>query len=90
MDDFAAELIETGETTIFVRSRGSGPPVLLLHGFPQTHLMWRDVAPRLGPVALWRAWSDDVRGRALRAGHFFPEEAPERTAEALGSFFGGG
>lgn len=27
--------------------RGTGPPLLLLHGFPQTHLMWRDVAPLL-------------------------------------------
>ena len=26
---------------------GSGPPLLLLHGFPETHLMWRAVAPRL-------------------------------------------
>jgi len=26
---------------------GSGPPVLLLHGYPQNHLMWRDVAPAL-------------------------------------------
>lgn len=26
---------------------GSGPPVLLLHGFPQTQLMWRLVAPAL-------------------------------------------
>jgi haloacetate dehalogenase len=26
---------------------GSGPPVLLLHGVPETHLMWRDVAPAL-------------------------------------------
>ncbi|WP_353645509.1 alpha/beta hydrolase [Mesorhizobium sp. WSM2239] len=44
MDDFTAAEIDTGETTIFVRWRGSGPPVLLLHGFPQTHLMWRGVA----------------------------------------------
>jgi haloacetate dehalogenase len=47
MDDFSAAEIETGETTIFVRSGGSGPPLLLLHGFPETHLMWRDVAPGL-------------------------------------------
>jgi haloacetate dehalogenase len=40
-----------------------------------------------GPIALWRAWGDDVRGRALNAGHFFPEEAPEQTAEALNCFF---
>src|SRR5205809_2299274 len=26
---------------------GSGPPVLMLHGYPQNHLMWRDVAPAL-------------------------------------------
>ena len=47
MEDFTTAEIQTGETTIFVRSCGSGPPVLLLHGFPQTHLMWRGVAPLL-------------------------------------------
>src|SRR5918995_6726328 len=47
MNDFTTSEIQTGETTIFVRSYGSGPPILLLHGFPQTHLMWRDVAPLL-------------------------------------------
>jgi haloacetate dehalogenase len=41
-----------------------------------------------GPVALWRAWGDDVQGHALDAGHFFPEEAPEQTADALNCFFG--
>jgi haloacetate dehalogenase len=40
-----------------------------------------------GPLALWRAWADDVQGAALDAGHFFPEEAPEETAEALELFF---
>jgi haloacetate dehalogenase len=47
MDEFDTKVVETGETSIFVRMSGSGRPVLLLHGFPQTHLMWRDVAPRL-------------------------------------------
>jgi haloacetate dehalogenase len=47
MDDFTISEIQTGETNIFVRSHGSGPPTLLLHGFPQTHLMWRSVAPLL-------------------------------------------
>src|SRR2546427_2790041 len=40
-----------------------------------------------GPLALWQAWSDDGRGDALDGGHFFPEETPERTAEALERFF---
>jgi len=26
---------------------GSGPPLLLLHGYPQTHVMWHQVAPQL-------------------------------------------
>jgi haloacetate dehalogenase len=39
--------VETGETSIFLRRAGAGPAVLLLHGFPETHLMWRDVAPLL-------------------------------------------
>jgi haloacetate dehalogenase len=47
MDDFTTVEIQTGETSIFVRWCGSGPPILLLHGFPQTHLMWRSVAPLL-------------------------------------------
>jgi haloacetate dehalogenase len=45
--DFASAVIETGETSIFVRWGGSGPPLLLLHGFPETHVMWRHVASHL-------------------------------------------
>jgi haloacetate dehalogenase len=44
---FTSETIETDATRIFVCWAGMGPPLLLLHGFPQTHLMWREVAPRL-------------------------------------------
>lgn len=47
LEEFASTQIETGETSIFLRSSGSGPPLLLLHGFPETHLMWRGVAPLL-------------------------------------------
>lgn len=32
---------------IFARIGGEGPPLLLLHGFPQTHAMWHRVAPEL-------------------------------------------
>lgn len=47
LDGFSSAEIETGEARIFLRSRGSGPAILLLHGFPQTHVMWRSVAPLL-------------------------------------------
>ena len=46
-DDFEASQVSVEETTIFIRRSGEGPPVLLLHGFPETHLMWRAVAPLL-------------------------------------------
>jgi haloacetate dehalogenase len=44
---FEAIQVQTEEASIFLRCGGAGPAVLLLHGFPQTHLMWRDVAPLL-------------------------------------------
>jgi len=47
LEGFESALIETGETHLFVRWSGSGEPLLLLHGFPQTHVMWREVAPLL-------------------------------------------
>src|SRR5262245_26465587 len=47
LDNFEAIEVQTKETSIFLRRLGSGPGVLLLHGFPQTHLMWREVAPLL-------------------------------------------
>src|SRR4051794_30990041 len=46
-DGFEEVEIPTAQSGIFVRRRGIGPPLLLLHGFPQTHLMWRDIAPEL-------------------------------------------
>lgn len=46
---------------------------------------WYDGAG--GPLAIWRRWAADVRGRAIAAGHFFPEEVPEDTAEILRAFF---
>lgn len=38
------------------------------------------------PVAVWREWADDVRGRALDGGHFLPEEVPDEVAGALRDF----
>jgi haloacetate dehalogenase len=46
-EDFRRTSIETDEAVIHVRYGGSGPPVLLLHGHPQTHVMWHRVAPVL-------------------------------------------
>jgi haloacetate dehalogenase len=44
---FASEWINTKLGRIFARVGGEGPPLLLLHGYPQTHVMWHRVAPDL-------------------------------------------
>ena len=46
-DTFETFQIDVSGNTIFGRRYGNGPPILLVHGFPRTSLMWRDVAPRL-------------------------------------------
>ena len=44
---FATHWIDTQAGRIFARSAGSGPPLVLLHGFPQTNVMWHRIAPDL-------------------------------------------
>jgi haloacetate dehalogenase len=44
---FAEHRIPTEGAEIFVRAGGSGPPLLLLHGYPQTHVCWHRIAPEL-------------------------------------------
>src|SRR3954454_6077926 len=39
--------VPTPRGTVHARAGGSGPPLMLLHGYPQTHLMWHAVAPAL-------------------------------------------
>ncbi len=46
-DGFSEHYLPTGRGTVCARVGGSGPPVLLLHGYPQTHLMWRAAAALL-------------------------------------------
>jgi haloacetate dehalogenase len=46
-EGFDAASFELAGATIYARIGGSGPPVLLLHGFPETHVMWHHVAAHL-------------------------------------------
>ena len=46
-DGFTRRQIETQDTTINLVRGGSGYPILLLHGYPQTHVCWHRVAPIL-------------------------------------------
>ena len=46
-EGFETETVDVGEVRIKARVAGNGPPLLLLHGNPQTHAMWHLVAPKL-------------------------------------------
>ena len=43
-EGFELSQIDVGEVSLRVRHHGGGPPLLLLHGYPQTHMMWGKVA----------------------------------------------
>jgi haloacetate dehalogenase len=51
---------ETGGATIHGRIGGSGPPLLLLHGNPLTHVSWHKIAPRLAEE--FTVVATDLRG----------------------------
>lgn len=86
-DGFDALTIDTGEAGIAAVRGGSGPPVLLLHGFPQTKAMWHELAPVLARdhtvVATdLRGYGDSSRPPAGRdhAGYAFRAMAADQVA----------
>ena len=44
---YQSHWIDTSAGKLFARTGGNGPPLLLLHGYAQTHVMWHRVAPAL-------------------------------------------
>jgi haloacetate dehalogenase len=46
-DGFVERVLPTDRGEVFARVGGTGPPLLLLHGYPETHLMWHAAAARL-------------------------------------------
>jgi haloacetate dehalogenase len=57
---FAEERRAIGAADYFVSHGGAGPAVLLLHGFPETHVCWERIAPRL--AGAHRVVAPDLRG----------------------------
>jgi len=46
-ENFETRSLAVNGVTINVVMKGNGPPLLLLHGYPQTHVMWHKIAPAL-------------------------------------------
>ena len=57
---FQLEMIDVGPGELRVRHGGSGPPLLLLHGHPRTHMTWGQVADLLSPF--FTVVCPDLRG----------------------------
>ncbi|UWQ17854.1 alpha/beta fold hydrolase [Jannaschia sp. M317] len=64
--------LDTG-VSVRVRTAGDGPPILLLHGYPQTHTCWHKVAPHLVADG-FRVILPDLRG-------YGDSDKPDSTAD---------
>jgi haloacetate dehalogenase len=67
--------VQTARGAVHAMVGGSGPPVLLLHGYPQSHLMWRAVAPLL--AGRHTVVAPDLAGYGAS---FRPEPTPDHAA----------
>lgn len=74
-DEFILEHIALRGGSLRVRHGGSGPPLLLLHGNPQTHAMWHAVAPAL--AQRFTVICPDLRGYG---GSHKPPPSPDHAA----------
>ncbi len=62
-EGFERTRVETPEAEISLIRGGEGPPVLLLHGYPQTSAMWHKIAPVLAES--FTVMAADLRGFEL-------------------------
>jgi haloacetate dehalogenase len=74
---FTINHVAVADGTMRVRRGGSGPPLLLLHGNPQTHAMWHAVAPKL--AGRFTVICPDLRGYG---GSFKPPATPDHAPYA--------
>src|SRR5215470_11092247 len=85
-EGFALTQIDASGARINLRHGGSGPPLLLLHGNPLTHVMWHKVAPRLAQnytvvAADLRGYGDSEKpdGRPDHSGYSFRAMAQDQV-----------
>src|SRR5436309_4709396 len=75
LDNFEQTQIDTSGATIHLIKKGDRFPLLLLHGYPQTHVMWHKIAPRLAED--FTVVASDLRGYGDSSK---PESGPDHAA----------
>jgi pimeloyl-ACP methyl ester carboxylesterase len=84
-DTFTSHYIDTAELRLHAVIGGEGPPLLLVHGWPQTWYQWRLVMPELARD--FEVAADDVQTLVIDgSGHWVAEEATEEMLAALTEF----
>jgi pimeloyl-ACP methyl ester carboxylesterase len=84
-DTFTSRYIDTAEVRLHAVIGGEGPPLLLVHGWPQTWYQWRLVMPQLARD--FEVAADDVQTVVIPdTGHWLAEEAPDEFLAALRDF----
>jgi pimeloyl-ACP methyl ester carboxylesterase len=80
-DTFTSRYIDTAEVRLYAVIGGEGPPLLLVHGWPQTWYQWRLVMPELARD--FEVAADDVQTLVIDgSGHWVAEQAPEQMLAA--------
>jgi haloacetate dehalogenase len=85
---FEYRRIDVEGVTISCAMKGAGPPLLLLHGWPENHLMWREVAPALAEdhtvvLADLRGYGDSGKPAPDAAGLVYAKRSMARDQVAL-------
>jgi haloacetate dehalogenase len=73
--------VDAGGVTIHAVTGGSGPPVLLLHGYPQTHAIWHRVTPELAKNFTVVATDLTGYGDSGKPASSAPDHAPYRKGQ---------
>ncbi len=84
--EFGYRRVDVAGVTVNCAIAGSGPPVLMLHGYPENHVMWRQVAPALAEdhtvvLADLRGYGDS--GKPAPAGDAYSKRSMARDQVGL-------
>ncbi len=85
---FEYQLVDVDGVAINCAVKGAGPPLLFLHGYPQNHLTWRHVAPRLAEdhtvvLADLRGYGDSAKPVPDDAGLVYSKRSMARDQVGL-------
>lgn len=74
MLNFRNQIVKNGDVKLSVNVMGSGEPLLLIHGYPETHMTWHKIVPEL--AQRYTVVCPDVRGNG---GSDKPAGAPDHS-----------